>query len=200
VDELVEARLLPPLHIVLPGVGNSWYVDGPKPHGPMATALLNGLMPAVEQALAPEAAWRAVIGLSMGGFGALHLGLRQPERWHFVGALSPAIFIPGSDFPGFQLQLFSGAFGDPFDRARFEDADPFTHVPALAKAVERPELYLSCGIDDFFGLATGTRAFGGALAEAAVPATVLIKPGRHDWPFWRAELPAALAALGSTVS
>lgn len=200
VDQMVDARMLPPLHIVLPGVGNSWYVDGPEPHGPMATALQDGLMPTVEQALAPRAAWRAVIGLSMGGFGALHLGLQEPEGWRFIGALSPAIFRPGSDFPGFQLQLFAGAFGDPFDRARFAAADPFNRVPALARAGERPELYLSCGIDDFFGLAVGTRAFGEALADAAVPATVLIKPGRHDWPYWRAELPEALAALGSTVS
>jgi enterochelin esterase family protein len=200
VDEMVEARMLPPLHLILPGVGNSWYVDGPAPHGPVATTLLDGLMPGVEQALAPKAAWRAVIGLSMGGFGALHLGLQEPEDWRFIGALSPAIFPPGSDFPGFQLQLFSGAFGTPFDRARFAAADPFNYVPALARATAQPELYLSCGIDDFFGLAAGTRAFGEALADAAVPATVLIKPGRHDWAYWRAELPEALAALGSTVS
>ncbi len=200
VDQMVEARMLPPLHVVLPGVGNSWYVDGPAPHGPVATTLLDGLMPVVEQALAPEAAWRGVIGLSMGGFGALHLGLQQPKRWRFIGALSPAIFTPGSQFPGFQLQLFSGAFGDPFDRARFAAANPFNRVPALARAEERPELYLSCGIEDFFGLAVGTRAFGEALADAAVPATVLIKSGRHDWAYWRAELPEALAALGSTVS
>lgn len=200
VEEMIEARMLPPLHLVLPGVGNSWYVDGPAPHGPVATTLLDGLMPEVEQALAPKAAWRAVIGLSMGGFGALHLGLQDPEDWRFIGALSPAIFPPGSDFPGFQLELFAGAFGNPFDRARFDAADPFNRVPALARAGERPYLYLSCGIDDFFGLAMGTRAFGEALAEAEVPATVLIKPGRHDWAYWRAELPEALAALGSTVS
>ncbi len=200
VDALIEAGELPSLHLVLPGVGNSWYVDGPEPHGPVATALLDGLMPVVEQGLAAEAPWRAMVGLSMGGFGALHLGLRQPERWQFIGALSPAIFTPGSEFSGFQLTLFSGAFGDPFDRARYERADPFGRVAALPDAVGRPELYLSCGIDDLFGLAQGTRAFGDALAEASVAATVLIKPGRHDWPFWRAELPEALAVLGSTVS
>ena len=61
-------------------------------------------------------------------------------------------------------------------------------------------LYLSCGAEDYFGLAEGTKAFGEALADAGIPATVRIKPGRHDWAFWRDELPEVLTALAATTA
>lgn len=198
-DALVEAKRLPPLHLVLPGVGNSWYVDGPEPHGPVATVLQDDFMPMVERALATDPARRAVIGLSMGGFGALHLALLRPADWRFVGALSPAIFTPASHFSELQLGLFSGAFGEPFERARYAEADPFARLPDLAHMASPPAFYLSCGEDDFFGLAEGTRAFGEALAAVGVPATVHIEPGYHDWEFWRAELPEAMAAFGTAL-
>ena len=196
---LVEAGRLPPLHLVLPGAGNSWYVDGPGPDAAMATALLDELMPAVEARLGADRGRRAVIGLSMGGYGALHLGLQRPESFRFVGGLSPAIFLPGSDFSELQRLLFDGAFGDPFDPARHAAADPFALVPGLAAAEARPVIHLACGDEDYFGLDAGTRAFGEALDAAGVPATVRIVPGRHDWAFWRAELPLALTACGEAL-
>lgn len=196
---LVEAGILPPLHLVTPGVGNSWYVDGPEPHGPVATVLLDEFMPTVERALAADPERRAIIGLSMGGFGALHLGLRRPGHWRFIGALSPAIFAPESGFSDLQLHLFAGAFGEPFEANRYAVADPFGRVRDLTQMATTPAFYVSCGADDYFGLAEGTRAFGAVLAAAGVPATVRILPGRHDWAFWRTELPEALTALGQAL-
>ena len=41
---------------------------------------------------------RAMIGISMGGFGAVELALRRPELFAFAGALSPAINAPAKRF------------------------------------------------------------------------------------------------------
>jgi enterochelin esterase family protein len=199
-QDLVEAGALPACHLVAPGVGNSWYVDGPEPHGPVATALLGEFMPMVERTLRADPARRAPIGLSMGGFGALHLGLERPADWQFIGAISPAIFAPGAVLSDLQLSFFSGVFGDPFAPDRYAAADPFARLPELAEASSPPVLYLSCGKDDALGLAEGTRAFGAALAAIGVPAIVRLPPGHHDWAFWRAQLPEALAAFGATIS
>ena len=200
VDTLVIAGRLPPVHLVLPGVGNSWYVDAPEPHGPVASMLLDGLMPVVEEELGADPARRAMIGLSMGGFGALHLGLERPGRWRFLAGLSPAIFTPGSDFSEFQLELFAGAFGDPFDPDRYAAANPFNRIERLRSAVPKPSFYLSCGDEDFFGFDVGTEALGAALETVGVEAVVAIKPGRHDWSFWRAELPLTLTAFANTLA
>ena len=197
----VESGQLLPLHLVLPGVRNSWYVDAPKPPGEaMATALLDGLMPAVEAQLGADRTSIGIIGLSMGGFGALHLGLQQPERFRFIGALSPALCPPGSPISERQRNVFADAFGEPFDHTRYAAADPFGRVAACAAASTRPLVHLACGKDDELGFAAGTGAFAQALAEASIPASVRIVPGRHDWAFWRAELPHALAAFSGTVA
>lgn len=198
-DALVAQGVLPPLHLVMPGVGNSWYVDGPV-HGPMATALLEKWMQAVEAQLQSDRSRRALIGLSMGGYGALHLGLAEPLAWRFLGALSPAIFMPESGFTELQIRLFAGAFGEPFDIVRYAAADPFGRIPALAALERRPDIYLSCGEDDYFGLDEGTRAFHRTLARAEVPARLAIKPGAHDWAFWRAELPEALGHFARAIA
>ena len=199
--EQVAAGALPPLHLVMPGAGNSWYVDAPAPHGAaMATALLDGLMPAVEARLGADRTRLGILGLSMGGFGALHLGLQRPERFRFVGALSPSLCPPGSAISDRHLEVFAGAFGEPFERGRYAAADPFGKVAACAAASPRPFVHLACGQDDDLGFAHGTSAFGQALAEAGIPAAVRIVPGRHDWAFWRAELPHALAAFSGTLA
>src|SRR5260370_36290934 len=41
---------------------------------------------------------RAIIGISLGGFGALYLSLRHPDLFVFAGALSPAIDVPSRPF------------------------------------------------------------------------------------------------------
>jgi enterochelin esterase family protein len=199
VDALVGAGRLSPVHLVLPGVGNSWYVDGPPPHGPVASMLLDGLMPVVEEGLGADPTRRAIIGLSMGGFGALHLGLERPGRWRFLAGLSPAIFPPSTDFSESQLRLFAGAFGDPFEPERYAAADPFGRIARLSASMPQPAFYLSCGDEDSLGLDAGTEAFGAALREAGAQVNVAIKPGRHDWAFWRAELPLALAAFADSL-
>jgi len=41
---------------------------------------------------------RAIIGISMGGFGAVNLSLKHPDLFVFAGALSPAIDVPSRPF------------------------------------------------------------------------------------------------------
>ncbi|MEZ5906711.1 MAG: alpha/beta hydrolase-fold protein [Geminicoccaceae bacterium] len=136
----------------------------------------------------------------MGGFGTLHLGLREPERFRFLGALSPAVFEPDAAFPDIQLGLFAGAFGEPFDPSLFAAADPFNRIPLAAAAARPPAFYLATGADDYFGLEIGTFAFYRALDEAGVTAQVRILEGQHDWAFWRAQLPATLRSFAAAIA
>jgi len=41
---------------------------------------------------------RAIIGISMGGFGAINLSLKHPDLFAFAGALSPAVDVPSRPF------------------------------------------------------------------------------------------------------
>ncbi len=119
----------------------------------------------------------AVGGISMGGFGALHLETRAPRRFCAVGALSAALWERAGDTP-------PGAFDDAAGFAR-------AGRPARPAA----PLLLDVGTDDPFRPAVV--AFG---RRVGVPARV--RPGGHDRAYWRAHVGehlrfAAAACAGS---
>ncbi|MCW6508602.1 alpha/beta hydrolase [Lichenifustis flavocetrariae] len=167
VDKMIGDNDIKPLLIVMPSAGNSWYVDSGDVKGPgnYATAISHDLEQAVESAfpVGRDRSHRAIAGLSMGGFGALRLGLSEPARYGAIAALSPAIWqnIPSAavDKTSRDLEImrgayfqktdndtvttgivlppdgahFGGAFGTPFDARRFNAANVFT---LLERAVE----------------------------------------------------------------
>jgi S-formylglutathione hydrolase FrmB len=98
---LISAGELAPLIILMPDGDDSFYINGSK--GDYETYIIGELIGAVDQNF-PTAATRDtrfIGGLSMGGFGALYLGLRHPDMFSAIGAHSPALL---------------GASGDPTSR------------------------------------------------------------------------------------
>ena len=89
---------------------------------------------------------RAVIGVSMGGFGAINLSLRHPDLFVFAGALSPAIDVPSRPFSIKRIGQWRehssifGPWGSEIRRAN----DPYLLVASVDSAVT-PYFYVSCG-------------------------------------------------------
>ncbi len=183
---------LAPMLVVMPGFGNSWYVDS-KAFGPVEQAFFREFLPEVESRWHGDPGRRAIGGLSMGGFGALHLSLRRPGSFTAVAALSPAILTPDAPVGPLQLRFFGKAFGSPFDRSRFEAANPFELLRALPEGTRLPAFYLMSGDDDEFGLEIGTIRFYLALRSLGVRPELRIRDGGHRWPLWRRELPSVLS-------
>lgn len=102
-DRLIRDKVIKPVLVVMPGAGNSWYVDSTAIDGPgdWDTAISHDLVEAVEAAypVRRERGQRAIAGLSMGGFGALRLAMAHPDRYVAVASLSGAIWnnIPTED-------------------------------------------------------------------------------------------------------
>nr|WP_035485409.1 alpha/beta hydrolase family protein [Geminicoccus roseus] len=103
-DQLTSTGSIEPALVVMPGGGNSWYVDSADVAGPgdFATAIAHDLRLAVEAAypVRSDRGGRAIAGLSMGGYGALRLALEHPEQYVAAASLSGAIWqnIPPEDF------------------------------------------------------------------------------------------------------
>ncbi len=195
-DELIEAGAIAPLIAIMPTSDKSWYVDSAARGGPgdYATAIAQELVAHVEEELPviPGAAHRAVMGLSMGGFGALVLGLGDPGRFDQVVALSPAVFVPeGLSWERWSLGTtleerdiwFPGVFGTPFDINTYRDEQP----TALLDRLEGPppRVLLASGDQDGFGFELGTVELFLALRRHDVPAALRIDAGDHDWAYWR---------------
>lgn len=199
-DRLIAEGALPPLGIVMPDGGDSWYVNSQK-HGNYENALLRDLVPETEARhdLGKSRNRRAVAGLSMGGYGAFRLAFRVPDRFLLTAGLSAAIFpdlATDMDVTDQQLGFFKGAFGTPFEVARFNRENFFSGIPGLTAQKRRPHIYITVGDDDGFGLYRGNIALYLALREAQVPVEFRMTDGDHSWQLWRQEIETVLRYYG----
>ncbi|WP_244490660.1 alpha/beta hydrolase [Aureimonas frigidaquae] len=105
-DEMIGSGAIRPQLVVMPGVGDSWYVDSASVGGPgnYETALTRDLPAAVEERypVRRDRGGRAIAGLSMGGFGALRLSLAHPDSFIASVALSPGMW---QNIPADELDL-----------------------------------------------------------------------------------------------
>jgi S-formylglutathione hydrolase FrmB len=137
---------------------------------------------------------RAIVGVSMGGFGAVKIALSHPELFVFAGALSPAIDVPRRQFSLRRIQqsrAMRSIFG-PWDSETRRRDDPFLIARSVVPA-EAPYLFLSCGADE--SLLAPVRQFAAVLAEQHLPHEFHIVPGGHEWTRWNKELPVLLNSL-----
>jgi len=125
---------------------------------------------------------RVVGGLSMGGYGAMLLGLKHPDKFCSVGAHSSAFEIHASD-------LFPQAFGPPDSEVRRQ-----YNLFRIAEEVDGsllPALHVDCGVDDF--LIESNRSFHTHLERLGVPHHYQEHPGAHDWDYWDLHIRESLA-------
>lgn len=152
IDRLIASGIVPPFIAVIPDVPYSkrasYYVDSEFtgelfPGKPVESAIIKDLIPEIDNNYSTIAnrSGRAVIGYSMGGFGALRFILQYPE--HFMAAilLSPAVYIPLPPNDS-SMRLF-GAFGKDekvFDEVVYQEKN----YPALIPSFEEKKIASLC--------------------------------------------------------
>lgn len=159
--------------------GDSYF--HPRASGEDRLALVTGELPdAVATFTGTRPNREALIGMSMGGYGALLAAEREPARYRAVAVAGPAIFPSYADE--------RGSVGDAFDSAAdFARYDVLARAPALRGRAVR----IRCGVSDPF--APGVRAF----ARECPTADVVIEKGCHDDGFWRASAPGLFAFVAT---
>jgi S-formylglutathione hydrolase FrmB len=138
----------------------------------------------------------------MGGYAALHIAFEQPGLVAAVATHSAMLLerIPSTDQGAgrWHMAAFNKVFGDPIDPALWADNDPL----AWARRVDpkaTPLLYVDCGAEDRYGLASGHRELHKVLGERGVAHVFELPPGDHGYDFVRARLDASLLFLGKAL-
>jgi enterochelin esterase-like enzyme len=141
---------------------------------------------------------RALLGISMGGYGALNIAFAQPSVFGVVATHSAMLLsqIPTAEAGarGGQMRAFTGVFGEPVDPAAWKAQDPLE----LAKTAEvkgLPALYLDCGSEDRYGLAGGNKMLHDTLESRKVPHAFGLFPGDHGYEYVHSVFPKSLAFL-----
>lgn len=123
-----------------------------------------------------------LMGLSMGGYGALKCALTTPERYAGVATFSAVADM--ADFLVAQKDnqaQFRGIFGE--ELALPEDCD----LVKLAAGVEGktlPRIYMACGEQDDLNLCPPNRRLSEALKGRGADVTFESWAGQHNWDFW----------------
>lgn len=139
---------------------------------------------------------QAIAGVSMGGFGAVNLALRHPEKFFFAGALSAAIDVPRRPFTWKRLnqsRAYREIFG-PDDSESRRNNDPFLLV-RTADPGTAAYFYMTCGRQE--SLLAPNREFAVLLTKFNIRHEFDEAPGGHDWNQWNAQLPALFESLRS---
>ena len=139
-------------------------------------------------------------GLSMGGFGAMHSGLANPNTYGNIIALSSAFITdnvakmkPGDVDLISNYENYRVIFGE-LDQLIGSHNDPKTLAAKLAKSdTIMPNIYLACGVDDF--LIEENRDFHRHLEEINIKHTYVEDAGVHDFVFWQKYLLKSLEWL-----
>lgn len=194
------------LAVVLPSGENSFYVDagatGHQYHSLIAKDILGYVRSTLGLAMEPQDTF--IGGLSMGGFGALHIGLSHPDAFSRIIALSAALIVgevaqmcpDGAGNALGNYAYYQAVFGDP-STVLGSDRNPETLVKRLLQNRQPvPGIYLACGTED--SLIESNRMFGKFLSANGIDARFVEKPGMHDWKFWNERIePAICWALDS---
>lgn len=136
-------------------------------------------------------------GVSMGGFGAIHTGLRYPDTFGKILALSSALIIHDieNQGPGFSNDMadydyYTSVFG-PLDSLEESVNNPeYLVKDLLRKGAVLPDIYMACGTEDF--LLKQNREFRDFLKQQSVAVRYEESPGIHDWKFWNEYLAKAI--------
>lgn len=137
---------------------------------------------------------RAIVGVSMGGFGAVKLALKRPDLFVFAAGISSAVDVPSRPFSikrPLQWRYHRSIFGPWGGRAQQEN-DPFV-LARSADPGKTPFMFLTCG--DQEGLLPANRKLAAILRERHFQQEFHVVRGGHDWTQWNEELEGCFRSL-----
>lgn len=196
-EDLLERGEIREFLIATPNGDASFYINSKDGKVHYEDFLLQEFFPFIEKRyrVAPGRRHRAIAGISMGGYGALHLAFRHPQLFSSVSAHSAALIEKLPVFLGTapnspRARVLGEVFGSPPDTLFWDRNSPLS----LARSADLSglKIYFDCGDRDDYGFEAGAAALDKILTQRRIPHEFHIYPGGHDPEYFAAHLPASL--------
>ena len=168
--------------IILPEANRSFYLNYPERFSDFICEEMLEKLVQVFQFPAPhEARWN-LIGVSMGGYGALKLASQYPDKFKKSCALSAAL----------DYKILSEGSGEETFKLPSESNWPWppSEGPYTWDISKQVTYCLLCGLDDPFYPAN--LAFRDYLTSKNAMVSSYFEAGSHTWPYWNKALQRAL--------
>jgi enterochelin esterase-like enzyme len=205
-DRAIADGTIPPMILVMPDAGVSWYIDNFDGSVRYEDFFFREFIPYVEShyRIRAEKRYRGVAGLSMGGFGSLVYGLHHPEMFAALAGFSSAVYtdpekIEEDDRSWAQVDsvLYGPAKGAARINPTFTRNSPLHFLKdADLEKIRTVRIYLDVGDDDF--LYRGNAALHVLLRDLKVPHEYRVRDGAHNWTYWRTGLIDGLKFIGGS--
>ncbi len=204
-DEGIAKGDFPAMIIVTPDAGVSWYINNYNGSVRYEDFFLKEFIPYIEShyRIRAERQFRAVAGLSMGGYGALVYTMKHPDTFAACAAMSAAVrtdrqFLDLSQkrWEHTEAVLYGpGLKGKARINKTLIQNSPLHIVETADPAtLKKAKYYLDCGDHDYFTV--GNSELHILMFQKHIPHTYIARPGRHSWEYWRSGLPGALKFIG----
>ncbi len=195
--------------VLAPSGGYGFYINSENGKVRYDDFFMKEFMPQMEKKYRAEAtrATRGIVGISMGGYGALRFAFKYPSDFAAVSAEMPALI---SDVPdnlssgggGSIGQLLGDVFGSPFNRPYFDRNNVFYFARTeSAAALKQLKIYFNVGNNDDYGFEQGAGKLHQLLNSRGIPHEFHVYPGRHSLEFAVRYFPEAIQfqwkAIGS---
>ena len=178
------------LVLVFPDGSNSYYVDHPKGLK-YESYIIEDVIPLIEQTfhISQAKESRYIAGLSMGGYGALYIGLKHAHMFSKVYGLS-AVVYPSDIFKHLsESRIYK--FETLFDEKQLPSYDLIPY--ALNSVKHNTYISLCIGLDDF--LYKDNQSFHEELKSLNIIHTYIEDKGNHNWEFWDTHMARILKEL-----
>lgn len=201
-DRSVQAGELAPMIIVMPDAGVTWYINNYDGKVKYEDYFIKELVPHIDETYRtrPTKQYRAVAGLSMGGYGTLIMATKHPDMFSSAAPLSAGVFTDEEIVAG-NAELWQKVLGDLYGKkdltgkSRLTDHYQKNSILKIIETANADELkkvryYIDCGDKDF--LIKGNMALHGAMIDKKIPHEFRVRDGVHNWTYWRTALPEVL--------
>ena len=206
-DKAISNGEIAPMIIAMPDGGVSWYVNSYNDSVRYEDFFFKEFIPYIEShyRILSEKGFRAIAGLSMGGYGSLVYSLKHPDMFSSCVAFSPAIFTDQEiiDMKGYWWNNVLGVVfnsdlnGKDRISKQWEDNDPFYLVKNEdLNKIKSVRFYIDCGDND--SLYKGNAAFHVLLRDLNIPHVYLMREGDHNWTYWRTGLLGGLKFISAS--
>lgn len=193
-DNAIKNGEISPMIIVMPNGELNWYVNSFDNKVRWMDMFTQEFMPTVEKEfkIREKKEFRAISGLSMGGYGAFMMCLKNPNLFGYCAGLSAALWTDQQ-----VLKERSENYEQPFwPKGKKNDSEILDYfkkynVIYLMKTMPIDTLnkvrwYFDCGDKDF--VTQGNAYLHIALNEREITHEYRVRDGYHNWQYWKSHI------------
>lgn len=193
IDSLENFHLISDFIYIMPDAHNSYYIDNFDKSFCYESFLIKEFIPHIDSLYRtiPSSQTRTLMGLSMGGFGAMIMGIKHPDIFSSIISMSGAlrdsatfVVLPQEKYN----RLFAKVYG-PQLKAQDRITEhwklncPFYLIDSVnAASLRMMNWYIDCASGD--SLYPVNEVFHEYLMNNQIPHEFHTRPGEHNWKYW----------------